>query len=157
MVVGLIGITTARESPSRHAIPRTFPDAELPFPDATASDVVSYADHVALVTAVSEIELPQTASLSPSALGEPAVYRRVTFRVDASLWSRADARTAPADFTAVSPGWLVRDRKRVPFVVHGAPWIAVGAQYIMPIAYDGTAFEAIQPFAVFRFDRAAVE
>lgn len=163
LVAALIGITTAKQPPAerRHPAiepmtPPTFRDAKVPFPDATASDVVSYADHVALVTAVSETERPQSASPSATAAGELAIYRRVRFRVDATLWSRDGARTTPADFTAVCPGWLVRDHKRVPFVIHGAPWIIVGAQYVMPIAHTGTAFEAIQPFAAFRFDRGAV-
>jgi hypothetical protein len=164
VVAALVGIPTARQPPSERThrpsertTPPTFPDAEGPFPDATASDVVSYADHVALVTAISETELPQTASPSPTARGERAIYRRVRFRVDATLWSRDGARAAPPDLTAVCPGWLLRDNKRVPFVIHGAPWIIVGAQYVMPpIAYTGTVFEAIQPFAAFRFDRTTV-
>jgi hypothetical protein len=57
---------------------------------------------------------------------------------------------------AVCPGWLVRDHKRVPFVIHGAPWIIVGAQYVTPIAFTGTTFEAIQPFAMFRLNQGAV-
>lgn len=163
VVAALVAVTTASQSPSERThrpsertTSPTFPEAEGPFPDATASDVVSYADHVALVTAVSETELPQTASPSPTAVGERAIYRRVRFRVDATLWSHDGARAVPAEFTAVCPGWLVRADKRVPFVVHGAPWIIVGAQYVMPIAYTGTVFEAIQPFAMFRLNRGTV-
>lgn len=132
-------------------------DTDAPFPSETASDVVSYADHVALVTAISETEAPPE-STPPGTFppGETAVYRQVTFRIDATLWSRTDAPTAPKQFTSLWWGWLVNGTSRRPFIVQGAPAVFMGAQYVMPIAYDGNAFTAIQPFAVFRFDQDAV-
>lgn len=151
-------IRTAAPAPARPvpARPPTGADVQAEFPYETASDVVSYADHVALVTAVSEAELPASALPKPVASGERTIARRVTFRVDETLWSRPDAPAAPAELTAVWWGWLMKGERRVPFVVHGTPWVFVGGQYLMPIAYDGSAFSPIQPFAVFRFDRAAV-
>jgi hypothetical protein len=151
-------VRTAAPGPAR-PVPTptpTFADAQKEFPYETASDVVSYADHVALVTAVSEAELPTMASPEPVASGERTIARQVTFRVDETVWSRPDAPVAPAELTAEWWGWLMRGARRVPFVVHGTPWVFVGGQYLMPIAYDGDAFTPIQPFAVFRFDRAAV-
>lgn len=132
-------------------------DTDAPFPSNTASDVVSYADHVALVTAISETEAPPE-STPPGTFppGETAIYRQVTFRIDATLWSRADAPTAPKQFTALWWGWLVKGATRRPFIVRGAPAVFVGAQYVVPIAYDSNAFSAIQPFAVFRFNGGAV-
>lgn len=84
------------------------------------------------------------------------MYRQVTFRVDATLWSCTDAPTAPEQFTALWWGWLVNGTSRRPFIVRGAPAVFVGAQYVVPIAHDGNAYSAIQPFAVFRFHRGAV-
>jgi hypothetical protein len=135
----------------------TFAETDAPFPSDTASDVVSYADHVALVTAVSQVEATPTASPSLGAEGEPAIPRRITFRVDRTLWSRADAPAAPTQLTALWWGWLVRDGKRVPFVIDGMPWVIVGAQYVMPIAQDRGAFVPIQPFAVFRITDGVVD
>jgi hypothetical protein len=135
----------------------TFAETNAPFPSDTASDVVSYADHVALVTAVSQVEATPTASPSPGTQGEPAIPRRITFRIDRTLWSRADAPAAPTQLTALWRGWLVRDGKRVPFVIHGMPWVIVGAQYVMPIAQDHGTFAPIQPFAVFRVTDGVVD
>lgn len=151
-------IRTAAPIPARPVLTPTptVADTQAEFPYETASDVVSYADHVALVTAVSEVEVPATASPEPGATGERTIARRVTFRVDGTLWSRPDAPAAPAELSAIWWGWLMRGERRVPFVVNGMPWVFVDGQYVMPIAYDGAAFSPIQPFAVFRFDRAAV-
>lgn len=46
--------------PPRVAPEPTFAETDAPFPSDTASDVVSYADHVALVTAVAEAEVVRT-------------------------------------------------------------------------------------------------
>ena len=157
LLCGAIAIVIAR----RHIAPParttsvlptpTTPPAttDAPFPSDTASDVVSYADHVALVTAIAEVDAPTTGTTS-SPGGEHVVMRQVTFRVDHTLWTRPDAPTAPKQMTALWWGWLLRDGKRTPFIVHGAPVVFLGAQYVMPIAYDGTTYSAIQPFAVFR-------
>lgn len=71
-------------------------NTDAPFPSDTTSDVVSYADHVALVTAISEADAPPESTV-PGTFppGETAVYRQVTFRVDSTLWSRANAPTTP--------------------------------------------------------------
>lgn len=132
----------------------TFAETDASFPSDTASDVVSYADYVAIVTAVSEAVV---ASAPPdrAAQGE-SIARRITFRVDRMLWSRRDASAPPKTLVALWWGWLVRDGKRMPFAVHGTPWVVVGAQYVMPIALDRDSFTPIQPFAVFRLHRGVV-
>lgn len=150
------GVAVVARQPRRHAPLKSFADATVPFPSETASDVVSYSDHVALVTAVSEVEVSRTASPAAVPSGERTIGRRVTFRVDATLWSRADAPAAPAEFNALWSGWLLTDDQRMPFAVQGMPWVFVGGQYVMPIAYDGEVFSPIQRFAVFRFVDSAV-
>lgn len=134
--------------------PTTTTDA--PFPSDTASDVVSYADHVALVTAIADTDALPTATPTSSPGGDKVIMRTITFRVDRTLWSQPDAPTAPKQLTALWWGCLLRDGKRTPFIVHGAPAVFLGAQYVMPIAYDGTTFSAIQPFAVFRVGRDGI-
>lgn len=46
---------------------------------------------------------------------------------------------------------MLHDGERLKFVAHGAPWIEVGSQYVMPVAYDEGAFAPLQPFAVFLY------
>lgn len=150
---GASGTTSATRSPDSR-LPPVPPDTDAPFPSETASDIVSYADHVALVTAVSEAEEPTTTIPTPTASSLPAIPRRVTFRIDRTVWSRPGAPVAPATFTARWCGWVVIGGRRTPCAMTGTPWVFVGGQYVMPIAYDGTEFSPIQPFAVFRFDRA---
>lgn len=135
--------------------PRPPPETDAPFPSDTASDVVSYSDHVALVTAVTEADAP-AATPTTTANGDSVVMRDITFHVDDVFWSRPDAPPAPARFSARWWGWVVRDGKRSPFIVDGAPVVFVGAQYVVPIAYDATAFTVIQPFAAFRFSNHAI-
>lgn len=135
------------------ATTRPIPDAHAQFPYQSASDVVSYADHVAIVTAVSQREAPRNEQPEVGAPSD-SISRLVTFRVDDVLWSRAGAPAAPTKFTAVWWGWLAKGHQQ--FVMDGTPWVFIGGHYVVPIAYDGKAFTVIQPYAVFRFDRGAV-
>lgn len=147
-------VSTTQPRPAEPA--QTFPETDVPFPSDTASDVVSYADHVALVTAVAEAEEPQTAVPMPTGSNLPAIPRRVTFRIDRLLWSRPDAPAAPATVTAKWCGWVIAAGKRRPCATTGTPWVFVGGQYVMLIALDRGAFAPIQPFAVFRSNDGAV-
>jgi len=133
-----------------------FAESDAPFPSDSASDVVSFADHVVLVTAGAEKAVPPTATPTASGTGGTTVARDVTFRIDRALWRHPKARAAPARFTTRWWGWLVEGRKRTPIAVAGTPWVFVGGQYVVPIAYDGTSFSVLQPFAVFRYDRGRV-
>lgn len=152
LVLGGTTVAVLSPTPRDAATPPLPADTHASFPSETPSDVASYADHVALVTAISETDAPPE-STPPGRFppDETAVYRQVTFRVDETLWTRANAPTAPKHFTALWWGWLINGDERMPFIVHGAPTVFIGAQYVMPIAYDGKAFTAIQPFAAFRF------
>jgi len=140
-------------STSPTATTHPIPDAHAEFPYETASDAVSYADHVAIVTAVSQREAPRN---EQPEVGAPkdSISRLVTFRVDDVLWSRAGAPAAPAKFTALWWGWLAKGHQQ--FVMNGTPWVFIGGHYVVPIAYDGKEFSLIQPYPVFRFDRDAV-
>jgi hypothetical protein len=135
------------------ATARPIPDAHAQFPYETASDVVSYADHVAIVTAISQREAPRNEQPEVGAPSD-SISRLVTFRVDDVLWSRAGAPAAPKKFTALWWGWLAKGHQQ--FVMDGTPWVFIGGHYVVPIAYDGKEFSLIQPYAVFRFDRGAV-
>ncbi|HVF19490.1 MAG TPA: hypothetical protein VNA14_04520 [Mycobacteriales bacterium] len=156
---GVVGAAIRRHGTPPSSVPDrepVFAESDAPFPSDSASDVVSFADHVVLVTAVAEKEATPTATPTAPGTGDTTVARDVTFRIDRSLWSHAKAREAPARFTMRWWGWLVEGRKRTPIAVTGTPWVFVGGQYVVPIAYDGTSFSVLQPFAVFRYDRGTV-
>ncbi|MDQ1746742.1 MAG: hypothetical protein QOD07_1005 [Frankiaceae bacterium] len=157
VIAGAVSIAfVMRPSPKLNpltATTRPIADAHAQFPYQTASDVVSYADHVAIVTAVSQREAPRNEQPEAGAPRD-SISRLVTFRIDDVLWSRAGARGAPTKFTALWWGWLAKGHQQ--FVMDGTPWVFVGGHYVVPIAYDGKEFSLIQPYAVFRFDRGAV-
>lgn len=156
---GIVGAGIRTHETTVAPVPEREPvcaESDAPFPSDTASDVVSFADHVVLVTAVAEKEVTPTTTPTASGPGGTTVARDVTFRIDRALWSHPKARAAPARFTAHWWGWLVEGRKRTPIAVAGTPWVFVGGQYVVPIAYDGTSFSVLQPFAVFRYHRGTV-
>lgn len=156
LLAGVVRTSVGTTQPRLAAPAQTFPETDAPFPSDTASDVVSYADHVVLVTAVAEVEEPQTAAPTPTGSSLPAIPRRVTFRIDRLLWSRPDPPAASATVTAKWCGWVIAAGKRTPCATTGTPWVFVGGRYVMPIALDRGAFAPIQPFAVFRFNDGAV-
>lgn len=156
LLAGAVRTSVGTTQPRPAEPAQTFRELDAPFPSDTAADVVSYADHVVLVTAVAEVEEPQTAAPTPTGSSLPAIPRRVTFRIDRLLWSRPDAPAASATVTAKWCGWVIAAGKRTPCAITGTPWVFVGGQYVMPIALDRGAFAPIQPFAVFRFNDGAV-
>ncbi|HEX8001588.1 MAG TPA: hypothetical protein VF519_02720 [Mycobacteriales bacterium] len=143
---GIVGAGIRTDETALVPLPKlepVFAESDAPFPSDSASDVISFADHVVLVTAVAEKEVTPTATPTASGTGGTTVARDVTFRIDRALWTHPKARAAPPQFTARWWGWLVEGRKRTPIAVTGTPWVFVGGQYVVPIAYDGTSFSVL--------------
>ncbi|MCF2527007.1 hypothetical protein [Yinghuangia soli] len=95
-------------------------------PVRTAEDLVSYGDHVLVVTVTAEREIPP--STEELRRGEGMILREVTLRVDETLWSRS-GMTAPTSITSTASGWLMHDNKRRPFVSSGSPRLEPGHTY----------------------------
>lgn len=58
-------------------------ETNAPLPGRTASDVVAYADHVVLVTAISERDAEHESAENAAACPvEPTVPRRIKFRAE---------------------------------------------------------------------------
>lgn len=107
-------------------------DGDDRLPSITATDWVTYADHVVVVTAASERRLP----ISPTEAqrGEGLIGRTVTMKV---LWSRKDAANpAPTSWTYNAAGFAFAkgDPAAVPMALHDRPRMEVGHQYILVIA-----------------------
>ena len=126
------------------------------FPQETASNVVSRADRVVLVTAAAATEIGDNAPSTQSAAGDGLINRKVTFRVDRTLWQRAGAKALTGRFNAVETGWVLNNFRRSRFVLRGSPWIQVGSQYVMPVAFDDGAWQPLMPLAVFPYASGAV-
>lgn len=106
------------------------------YPNQTASDWLTYADHVVIASAASETALPMDGD--DRRHDEGHVDRKVTLNVDRVLWSRGDAsRPAPdGQFEWNAWGWALQDGERIPMASAGAPRIEVGHTYIMAIAWE---------------------
>lgn len=107
-------------------------------PDRTASDWVTYADHVVTVTPLSQVPIKPP----PEALerGEGMILRRLTLRVDEVLWSNAGVKkAAPKKLPWVAYGWHFtggNTSNRVKMASADAPRIEAGHRYIMAINWQ---------------------
>jgi hypothetical protein len=128
--------------------------ALLEFPQDTASDVVSYADQVSLVTAISETRVPDVPAEGDGRLDT----RNVTFRIERTLWHREGAPSLEGTFVSSHGGWVftsVNDGPKVEgkFLPElGVLWVEVGSKYFMPIAFNHDEWGATMPLAEFPFD-----
>ncbi len=107
-------------------------------PSRTATDWVTYADHVVAVTATAERETPPAQSELDR--GEGLIGRAVTLKVDQVVWSRADApKAAPTTWDRPSMGWQFTDGdtdNRVKVVKAHSPRIQKGHSYVIAIVWE---------------------
>ncbi|CAG7644990.1 hypothetical protein [Actinacidiphila bryophytorum] len=108
-------------------------DGDDLLPSATATDWVTYSDHLAVVTVTAEHALP--ASAEEVAAGEGFIPRVITAHVDKILWSRPDAPAAPTTMDWDLDGWTFHGDVQTPVRLDGEPSMAVGEQYVVPITY----------------------
>ncbi|MBF8188531.1 hypothetical protein ITP53_22950 [Nonomuraea sp. K274] len=107
-------------------------------PSTTAADWVTYADHVVVVTAVSEQRLP------PAQIelerGEGLVGRTVDLKVKEVLWSRDGApHPAPQSWVYNGAGFTFSDGDTSnfsPVALDERPRIEAGHQYILAIVWE---------------------
>lgn len=106
-------------------------------PDTTASDWVTYADYVVVVTPVSDTELPPTAIEVER--GEGLILRKLELRVDEVLWRRPGrVAAAPETFTWTAHGWQFSDNdpaNRVEMAARDEPRVETGHSYVMAIVH----------------------
>ncbi|GAA2690420.1 hypothetical protein GCM10010400_64470 [Streptomyces aculeolatus] len=107
-------------------------------PSSTASDWVTYADHVVAVTAAEESEIAPTAVELER--GEGTIGRTVTLTVDKVLWSRPDApRPAPDVWEYSATGWQFLDGdtgNRTKMALVDQPRVETGHRYVMAITWE---------------------
>lgn len=110
-------------------------------PNQTASDWVTYADHVVVVSATGEREIAPAAQEVER--GEGTVGRTVTLSVDKVLWSRSDARRPAPDVWEYSAmGWQFLDgdtEKRTKMALVDQPRVELGHRYVMAITWEEAA------------------
>ncbi|MGW1003614.1 hypothetical protein [Streptomyces sp. NPDC002520] len=110
-------------------------------PSETATDWVTYADHVVEVTPVTETRIePDQEAVDR---GEGLILRDVKLRVDRVLWSSEEAtKTAPQTFNWTAHGWMFGGGEDDDSSVltemagEGQPRIELGHHYIMAIEWQ---------------------
>ncbi|MEE1942428.1 hypothetical protein V1L54_24005 [Streptomyces sp. TRM 70361] len=107
-------------------------------PNQTAEDWVTHADHVIVVSAVSERQIPPTQQELDR--GEGVIGRNVTLRIDEVLWSRDGApKPAPRTWDYSAVGWQFTDGdtgNRTELAMHDRPRVEVGHTYIMAVVWE---------------------
>ncbi len=106
------------------------------YPNTTARDWATYADHVVAVTVVDEQADPVPADAESDAI----LDRTLTLRVDRVLWSRAEpppTQKVRSTLTWPALGWELKDGERgSPLAVEDAPRLEVGEPYVMAIRWE---------------------
>ncbi|MDA1361701.1 hypothetical protein O1R50_18885 [Glycomyces luteolus] len=107
-------------------------------PSETAADWVTYADHVVVVNAVSEISVPPTQIELDR--GEGLIGRIVTLEISEILWSREGAPVAPPDtwdYSAIG-AQFTEGNTAEPYemALHERPRVEVGHSYVMAIRWE---------------------
>lgn len=91
-------------------------------------DWISYSDQVSVVTVVSEGELPVDSAVLER--GEGSIGRRVTIRIDETIWSVAERPALEGEHEMTTLGWALTKGRKVPFTGQ----LQVGARYLLPLA-----------------------
>lgn len=123
--------TGSSDAPKRPKI--VVADGDNLLPSATATDWVTYSDHLVQITLTGERALEP--SDEEKAAGEGFIPRVVTAHVDKVLWSRSGAPAAPATMDMDLDGWTFHGDAKTPLRLDGEPLMAVGDTYVVPITY----------------------
>ncbi len=117
------------------------------YPNRTAEDWVTYADHVVIATAVADKALPLDEDAAAN--GEGAVDRMVTMQVDDVVWTSAEPRhEAPVTFEWSGWGWALQNGERIEMAAADEPRVEVDHTYVMALVHEpeftdgGTAYPA---------------
>ncbi|WP_406454699.1 hypothetical protein OG782_25520 [Streptomyces sp. NBC_00876] len=106
-------------------------------PNTSATDWVTYADHVVVVTPVSEKDIaPTTTELKR---GEGLLLRDVELRVDDLLWSRTGSPKAPSTIDWAAYGWHFKDgstSNRFKMAGEDESRLELGHTYVMAIQWE---------------------
>ncbi|MFF0968630.1 hypothetical protein ACWDQO_14645 [Streptomyces sp. NPDC003703] len=127
--------------------------ADHTYPDQTARDWVTQADHVVVAAPVAEEDTGRRDYKSG-----PVGYetdRKVTFRTDRRLWSAARPRHAlGGDFALVAPGWRVlrAGGARIKRTTGDAPRLETGHTYLLALRWSEGAWVVLGEGASVPFD-----
>ena len=111
------------------AEPQTMPfSASMIIPNESLQDWVTYADQISVVTVLDEREVTP----APGVLerGEGYLGRRVTLRIDQTVWVAPGAQASQGEISMVTLGWALTEGRKIPF----EGYLKVGETYLLPTA-----------------------
>lgn len=103
-------------------------------PTETPQDIVTYGDHVALATVVSEVEQPK--SDRDARVGEGLIGRKVTLRFEGVEWSRLSAKPLPESVEFQTTGWVFKGDTKREFRMADEPRLTVGHRYLVSMIFN---------------------
>jgi hypothetical protein len=110
------------------------PEGSDALPSRTATDWVTYADHLVQIRVVSERRVPPTKEEQDA--GEGIIGREVTVTREAVLWTRPGAKEeAPGSIVWAAGGWNFHGKDERPLHFDGVPSLLPGHRYLVPIVH----------------------
>ncbi len=122
----VVARVTADEPPRTAYTPLEFPGLRA-YPMDTLDDVRTHADAIVLATVLSEAPHESREAFYGE---EGLVGRRITIRIDRSLWQKENAPSPPRTFDTAGGSWFYRQGVREPLFKFGE----VGEQYVFVLA-----------------------
>jgi hypothetical protein len=123
---------------------------------AGIADWVAFADHVAVVRAVSETTISPPKEIADA--GEGMVGRAIRMELVDTLWVRpGSSRMLADDFELRTFGWALRGEQLVPLQLVGAVRVEVGETYVAPLVWDDGSWGVLSLSAVLRLQNDLIE
>jgi hypothetical protein len=112
-------------------------EASSRYPDQTASDWVTYADHVVVATPIDErvIESSQEDLDGPPSM----ISRELSLRVDSMIWTRPGVKhDLPDIFEWPALGWMANEdgSRGEKLATRGSPRVEVGHTYVFALRWE---------------------
>ncbi|MFI8190692.1 hypothetical protein ACIF8T_18080 [Streptomyces sp. NPDC085946] len=131
-------------------------DEKEALPSFTATDWVSYGDHVAVVRVAAERE-ESGVSEEEAEAGEGYLSRAVDLRVKERVWTRSGAPTLPDAVSITADGWEAKQDTRLPVVPRTAPRLEVGHDYVITFArYPDSVWAPLGSGGILPYDQGRI-
>lgn len=164
-LAAVAGLVALAEHARAGAVVRADAD-DARVPSDSATDWVTYGDHVAVVQVSHEKRLPipaggegrhaetngKAAPVADRGDGEEYVGRSVTLTVRKVLWTRDAAPELPARVSFQADGWVVEDGKLTAAALPDTPRLEKGHTYVLALARFSDGWAPTGPGGILPYD-----
>jgi hypothetical protein len=132
-----VALGVARLGESSETRDLALSSASLRWPVDTLRDWADFADQLSVIRVESEAQLPR--SPEEVASGEGPVARKVTARIEETLWRSPGSPAAPGAFSFVTWGWIAKGERLIPAGDSSSHRLEVGDRVLAPLMFvDGS-------------------